>query len=109
MYFRKNLKPYWFYVSLYKTLFVVFVDKFVLMYPVNLNSDTFLYVSSDVFVQALVIFGVIKLSVSFVDVPNFVLNSNTGAFVRGFYKYVLSLLKLAYGLSFCSSEVVTIF
>lgn len=86
MYFR--LKPHWFYVSLYKTLFVVFVDKFVLMHPVNINSDTFLYVSSDVFVQALVIFAVIKLSVSFVDVPNFVLNSNAGAFVRGFCNYV---------------------
>ena len=77
--------------------------------PVNIKSYTFLYVSSYVFVQAFVKFRVIKLSVTFVDVPSFVHNNSTGTFVSGFYNYVLSLFKLANGLSLCSSKVVTDF
>ena len=73
---------------------------------VNVKSNTFLYVGSNVFVQALVEFGVSKLSVAFVDVPSFIHNNRTRTFVGGFYNYILSLFKLAYGLSFCSSMVI---
>lgn len=76
------------------------------MHSVNVNSDTFLYVGSYVFVLASVEFGVSKLSVAFVDVPSFVHNNSTGTFVSGFYNYILSLFKLAYGMSFCSSKVI---
>ena len=69
-----------------------------MIHPVNIKSYTFLYVSSFVFVQTFVKFGVIKLPVTFVDVPSFVHNNSTGTFVSGFYNYVLSLFKLAYGL-----------
>ena len=76
------------------------------MHSVSVKSDTFLYVGSDVFVQALVEFGVSKLSVAFVDVPSLVHDNSTRTFVRGFYNYILSLFELAYGLSFCSSKVI---
>ena len=77
------------------------------MHSVNVRSDTFLYVGSNVFVQALVEFSVSKLSVAFVDVPSFIHNNSTRTFVSGFYNYILSLFKLAYGLSFCSSKVIS--
>ena len=76
------------------------------MHSVNVKSNTFLYVGSDVFVYVLVEFGVSKLSVAFVDVPSLVHNNSTGTFVRGFYNYVLSLFKLTYDLSFCNSKVI---
>ena len=76
------------------------------MHSVNVKGDTFLYVSSNVFVLASVEFGVSNLSVAFVDVPSFVHNNSTRTFVSGFYNYILSLFKLAYGLSFCSSKVI---
>ena len=76
------------------------------MHSVNVKGDTSLYVGSKVFVLASVEFGVSKLSVAFVNVPSFVHNNSTRTFVSGFYNYVLSLFKLAYGLSFCSSKVI---
>ena len=76
------------------------------MHSANVKSYTFLYVGSDVFVYALVEFGVSKLSVAFVDVPSLVHNNSTRTIVRGFYNYILLLFKLAYGLSFYSSKVV---
>ena len=80
-----------------------------MIHPVNIKSNAFLYVSSYVFVQTFVKFGVIQLSVTFVNVPSLVHNNSTGTFVSGFYNYVLSLFQLAYGLSFCSSKIVTNF
>ena len=51
-------------------------------------------------------FGVSKLSVAFVNVPSFVHNNSIGTFVSGFYNYILSLFKLAYGLSFSISKII---
>ena len=72
------------------------------MHCVKVKGDTSLYVGSNVFVLASVEFGVSTMSVAFVDVPSFFHNTTTRTFVSGFYNYILSLLKLAYGLSFCS-------
>ena len=51
-------------------------------------------------------FDVSKLSVAFVDVSSFVHNNSTRTLVSGFYNYILSLFKLAYGLSFRSAKVI---
>ena len=95
------MKSSWFNVRLFKVL-----SGFVIMRSVNVKGDMFLYVGSNVFVEELVEFGVGKLSVAFIDVPSFVHNNSTRTFVGRFYNYVLSLFKLAYGLSFCSSKVI---
>ena len=50
------------------------------MHPVNINRGTFLYVSRDVFVQALLKCCFIKFSAAFVDVRSFVHNSSTETF-----------------------------
>ncbi len=76
------------------------------MHSVNVKGDTFLCVSSNVFVEESVEFGVSKLSVTFIDVPSFVHNNRTRTFVSRFYNYILSLFKLAYSLSICSSKVI---
>ena len=71
----------------------------------NVNGDTFLYVGSHVFVWASVEFDVGKLSVAGISrCTKFVHNNSTGTFVSGFYNNILSLFKLAYGMSFCSSQ-----
>ena len=50
MYFGWNVKSSWFDVGLYKVLSRFVVYEFVLMHSVNVNSDTFLYVGSHIFV-----------------------------------------------------------
>ena len=63
------------------------------MHLVNRNSDTFLCVSGDVFVQALLKCCVFcKFSAAFADVRSFVHNNSTGTFVNSFGNYALSLL-----------------